>query len=339
MTLRTFQSAALGILISGCTMPGVSALRNDETSLQNAVGPRRTAEHVYVTDYGTGGTHSHNGRLIQFAVHDGVAVAPARITVRGLHSPIGVAVDQHGLVYIAETGYGHHAIDVYDLSGNNTKRVREILFPNGFTPVAEYLTVGTDDYLFASMDYTNIAVFRPREAGLVKQPHYLQNTSGAFQLGADEAGDVYQPTTDFLYVHPGNNKRQARSLTKAVVPDPKYRCGCLQMSRSDGPEIFIGPTYASSDWVTLGVLSAHKWGHVVVQRSMTLENGCWIHRESFGVAVALEGNFLYETCAYLQSKHFVSGVWTFNKSGSGNVQALHFAKSPPMTPGDIAVGP
>lgn len=191
--------------------------------------------------------------------------------MRGLNEPIGVAVGPDGLVYVAEVGYGHHVIDVYQITQGTAKLAHRIRFAPGLPPVAEYLAIGALNFLYATMDYTNIAVFRPGERGYVRTPHHLQNTGGAFQIGVDRFGDVYQPTTDHLYVHLG---------------------------------------------------------------------GCWAHVAATGISIALADGYLYETCAYLtRANKSVRGVWTFRADAGGVINALGFARSPVVTPGDIAIGP
>jgi hypothetical protein len=308
------------------------------TALPAGAARRSTSHvHAYLTDYGNGG--SGGGALLQFDVNDGIAVAPGRVLVSGLHQPLGVAVAPDGLVYVAESAYMWHAIDVYRITGHRAALLRRITFGSGFQPEPEYLAVDARNYLYAAMDYTNVAVFRPGESGYVMAPHYLWNTDGAYQIGVDERGDVYQPSLDHLYVHLNRPDHLARMGTRPVDPTgPGW--ATLVFARADGGDVYVGTGSISRTWFSVAALPIHRWGQVPVERSLILAQGCRGSGGVLGLSIAVSGGFLYEICGYFARSHaYVRGIWTFAASGNGTVNALNFAKADIATPGDIAIGP
>jgi hypothetical protein len=294
-------------------------------------------QHAYLTDYGNGG--STGGALWQFDVNDGIAVAPGRIIVSGLHQPLGVVVGPDGLVYVAESAYMWHAIDVYRISGRTASLLRQITFGSGFQPEPEFLAVDARNYLYAAMDYTNIAVFRPGESGYVATPNYLDNNDGAYQIGVDERGDVYQPSLDHLYVHLNRPDHVARLGTRPVEPTERGWT-TLEVARADGSDVYVGTGSISRRWFSVAALPIHRWGRVAVERSLILANGCRGSGDVLGFSIAVSGGYLYEICGYFARSHaYVRGIWTFAATGNGTINALHFAKADVATPGDIAMGP
>ena len=318
---------------SSAFVPGHASLQGE-----GILGPTAArVGHVYVTDFQKG-----HGALVQFDVKDGFAVAPARILVRGLHEPLGVAVGPDGLVYVAEAGYGYHAIDVYRVTNGNAQLIRKITFAPGFGPEPEFLAVDYQDYLYASMDNTNVAVFKPGEHGYVQNPHYLQNTGGAFKIGVDRLGDVYQPGGDHSYVHVGRPGKFAQSRTRPLIPrGAGWDYSVITLARADGDELFIGVGNYEGPALLIGVIPIHAWGRVVVGRSLALEGGCALGIFTYGFSIAVANGHLYETCDYERhSGKFVRGIWTYPTSGpKGVVHPLHFAPGPLLVPGDIALGP
>ncbi|MBV9646083.1 MAG: hypothetical protein JO043_01295 [Candidatus Eremiobacteraeota bacterium] len=293
--------------------------------------------HLYLTDSGTG--QAGSGKLLQFDVVNGIAVEPGRVLLRGLHDPIGVAVGPDGLVYVAEAEYKWHAIDVYRVTGSTVQLLRKMTFGDGFQPEPEYLAVDDQDYLYASMDLSNVAVFRPHQHGYVQRPHYLYNTGGAFEIGVDELGDVYQPTLNTMYVHPGRPGKTARAGTRPVVPAQRG-WSTLMFARAYGRELFVGTGTRSRSWISVGVLPIHTWGHVSLKRYLALERGCWTRLQIYGLAIAVANGFLYEVCGYInRSNQYIRRIWTYRSTGDGPVRPLNVVRADVWTPGDIAIGP
>jgi hypothetical protein len=332
---RTFQFGTLLVLGAlACSPPPASAA---QLRTIPAASRAQGAGHAYLTDYGSG--DSGGGHLLQFDLKAGIAVEPGRVIVTGLHEPLGVAVGPDGLVYVAEAGYMYHAIDAYKIAGKTAQLVRQITFGSGFQPEPGYLAVDAAGYIYASMDFENIAVFTPGTSGYVATPNYLGNANGAYEIGVDERGDVYQPALDHTYVHVGRRGGRTHRGTRPVIPNASG-WSTLQFARPQGNEVFVGTGSISREWISVGVLPTHTWGRVNVERSLVLEGGCLGTGETIGLSIAVANGFLYEICGYIaKGNRYVRGIWTFDASGSGNVQALHFAKAKVATPGDIAIGP
>jgi hypothetical protein len=323
-----------GRLIAGL-LAGLALLM---TALPADAGRRGASiAHAYLTDYGDG--NSGGGALWQFDVNDGIAVAPGHIVVSGLHQPLGVAVGADGIVYVAESAYMWHAIDVYRIAGRTARLLRQITFGSGFQPAPEYLAVDARNYLYAAMNYSNIAVFRPGERGYVAMPNYLENDGGAYQIGVDERGDVYQPSLDQLFVHLNRPDHLARPGTRLVDP-VESGWTTLMIARADGSDVYVGTGSISRTWISVAALPIHRWGRIRVERSLILANGCRAGGDVLGLSLAVANGFLYEICGYFTRSHaYVRGIWTFAAGGNGTVNALHFAKADVATPGDIAIGP
>ncbi len=93
--------------------------------------------HAYVTDFGAG---LSDGKLLQFDLRAGVAVAPPHVLFSTLHEPLGVAVGPDNLVYVAESAKPYNGIDAYRIRGTSAKLVRRMSFvPGLFSPEPEYL--------------------------------------------------------------------------------------------------------------------------------------------------------------------------------------------------------
>ncbi len=189
------------------------------------------------------------------------------------------------------------------------------------------------------MDYTNVAVFRPGESGYVMAPHYLWNTDGAYQIGVDERGDVYQPSLDHLYVHlnrPGHpDITDGHATSDRLALEQRSRAPAC--SRAPTAATLYrrrkGPGRISRTWFSVAALPIHRWGQVPVERSLILAQGCRGSGGVLGLSIAVSGGFLYEICGYFARSHaYVRGIWTFAASGNGTVNALNFAKADIATP-------
>jgi hypothetical protein len=326
--------AIVGLGSLACSLLPASAAQRRTIAVASRA---QVAGHAYLTDYGSG--DSGGGRLLQFDLRGGIAVEPGRVVVSGLYSPLGVAVGPDGLVYVAEAGYQHHAIDAFKIVGSSADLVRQITFGSGFQPEPEYLAVDAKDYLYASMDYQNIAVFAPGTSGYVATPNYLRNANGAYIIGVDDRGDVYQPAIDHTYVHVGRRGGVTHRGTRPVIPNVRG-WSTLLFARPQENEVYVGTGSISREWFSVAVLPTHTWGRVPVERSLVLAGGCDGRHETLGFSIAVADRFLYEICGYVnKGNRYVRGIWTFDASGSGDVQALHFAKADVVTPGDIAIGP
>jgi hypothetical protein len=262
--------------------------------------------------------------------------------VKNLVFPAGVAVGPHGLVYVAEQGSPGQAIDVYQVTGSLTRLVRRMTFDvrYGKQPEPEFLAVDERSYLYSTMNFLNLAVFRPGDSGPVRHPHYLQGEIGAFLIGSDYLGDVYQPGSNYLYIHPAESDGLAKSVPELITPPP-HIFDVIEFARADGKALFVGPAEISRDWISVGVMPIHTWGAINVDRTLTLRGGCWAGSSLIGgLSIAVKAGLLYEICAYVsRSNRYIRRIWTYDDRASGVEDPLGFVDLPAQDPTDIAIGP
>jgi hypothetical protein len=304
------------------------------------LGTTAHASHAYITD--AGGQCYSCGKLLQYDINDGVVVPPARVIAKNLNFPLGVAVGPHGLVYVAEQGDPDPAIDVYEVMASSVQLVRRMTMHvrYGQEPEPEYLAIDQRSYLYSTMDFLNLAVFRPGTNGPIHHPHYLQGDTGAFLIGSDYLGDVYQPGSNFLYVHPAGANGLAKTTPELITPPPSI-FDVIEFARADGKALFVGPAGISRNWIAVGVMPIHTWGVVPVERTIILKDGCWAGSPLVGgISIAVKDGFLYEICGYVsRSNHYIRRIWTYDDRASGVVEPLGAADLPVRNPGDIAIGP
>ena len=322
---------------------------------QHPHGVAQVAGHAYVAD-------TSGGALFQFDIHNGIVAGSGRIIVRGLSMPVGVAVDRQGLVYVSESPYPLHAIDVYRVHGFHATLLRKIVFSSAYEP--EHLAVDQRGYLYALINWDAIAWFPPEANGKPDVPHHLLQTngSGLTEIGTDAAGDLFSVdvvSTIFAYdARPGKHVKEKPSR-EITMPNQIF-ANYGDFVTLEGDDLYVGYSGRSCPpgchWQHVAVVEANSSGPTAPQRIVTLRHGCpepppSLSRRNGSRATAgpdylpdgftdvVHGGYLYQPCALQMSGHVITGVFTFPAHGNGAVDPLGFAQAPMNSAADIAIGP